>query len=75
VKRISGTQWDKLCEVYRARLNRERGLRASLKDATLNNLYRRGLVTGRDVDGFDGWLWSCTAAGEAAVLEGPSDGS
>ena len=70
---MSPAMWAKLEELHLARLNPERGLRASLRDPTLCALYARGLATGSSLEGFDGdgWLWTTTEQGKAMHMAGP----
>ncbi len=69
---ISPTMWERLDMLHIARLGKERGIRADLREPTMVALWNRGLVQGKDVQGYDGWLWSLTDAGRAAV-KGPRD--
>lgn len=71
---MSETMWEALGEVYRARLNRERGLVRATLDATLCALYQRGLVmqAAAPVDRHPPVsLWTTTDKGKTMVLEGP----
>lgn len=60
---LSGPMQDRLGDLHLARLNKERGRRASIDDRTLLALYRRGLAVYRFADD-GGPLWSLSDEGK-----------
>ena len=71
---LSDPMWNALQDLHLARLERERGRRAKMTDATLVALQTRGLATWNPIPGenaADGdCLWTATAEGAAMIKTG-----